>query len=90
MGAITTLRILPMVSAGEAKAFVDSNPAKIAAGFYEWYRQDFFLARSFESATALSAIDMALWDLKARELGAPLYELLGRSPSVEMWVYINV
>lgn len=27
--------------------------------------------------SALSGIDIALWDLKARRLGVPVYELLG-------------
>jgi galactonate dehydratase len=27
--------------------------------------------------SALSGIDIALWDLKSRRLGVPLYELLG-------------
>ena len=28
-------------------------------------------------AAAISAIDIALWDIKARSLGVPVYELLG-------------
>ncbi|MFP3168431.1 MAG: mandelate racemase/muconate lactonizing enzyme family protein [Thermoproteus sp.] len=89
--AVPTLRVLPVVSAVRqaAKAFVGRDPHEIYAGFYEWYRQDFFLSRSFESATALSAIDMALWDLKARELGAPLHELLGGAIRRRVPVYAN-
>lgn len=89
--AVPTLRILPVVSAVRqtARAFLGRDPHEISAAFYEWYRQDFFLSRSFESATALSAIDMALWDLKARELGAPLYELLGGKLRDRVKVYAN-
>ena len=89
--AVPTLRVLPVVSAVRqvAKAFLGRDPHEITAAFYEWYRQDFFLSRSFESATALSAIDMALWDLKARELGAPLYELLGGALRDRVPVYAN-
>mgnify|MGYP001770637672 CR=1 FL=1 len=89
--AVPTLRVLPVVSAVRqvAKAFLGRDPHEITAAFYEWYRQDFFLSRSFESATALSAIDMALWDLKARELGAPLYELLGGALRDRVLVYAN-
>lgn len=36
------------------------------------------LGRSGLAACALSAVDAALWDLKARELGLPLASLLGR------------
>ncbi len=89
--AVPTLRVLPVVSAVRqvAKAFLGRDPHEITAAFYEWYRQDFFLSRSFESATALSAIDMALWDLKARELGAPLHELLGGALRDRVPVYAN-
>ncbi|MEL9990045.1 MAG: mandelate racemase/muconate lactonizing enzyme family protein [Thermoproteus sp.] len=89
--AVPTLRVLPVVSAVRqvAKAFLGRDPHAITAAFYEWYRQDFFLSRSFESATALSAIDMALWDLKARELGAPLHELLGGPLRDRVKVYAN-
>ncbi|MGC8973527.1 MAG: enolase C-terminal domain-like protein [Thermoproteus sp.] len=89
--AVPTLRVLPVVSAVRqvARAFIGRDPHEISAAFYEWYRQDFFLSRSFESATALSAIDMALWDLKARELGAPLHELLGGAIRTRVPVYAN-
>ena len=33
--------------------------------------------RGGQSASAISAIDIALWDLKARRAGLPLYQLLG-------------
>lgn len=37
------------------------------------------LGRSGLAATAISAVDIALWDLKARLLGRPLAHLLGRA-----------
>jgi len=42
---------------------------------------------------AISAIDVALWDLRGKELGAPVYELLadeyGTSPTEEMPLYAS-
>ncbi|MFB6489641.1 MAG: enolase C-terminal domain-like protein [Thermoproteus sp. AZ2] len=89
--AVPTIRIPAVVGAVRqvAKAFIGRDPHSILSAYYEWYRQDFFLARSFESASALSAIDMALWDLKARELGAPLHELLGGALRDRVRVYAN-
>jgi L-alanine-DL-glutamate epimerase-like enolase superfamily enzyme len=38
------------------------------------------------AATAMAAVDIALWDLKARQLGQPLYKLLGaRRASVPVY-----
>jgi galactonate dehydratase len=40
------------------------------------YRDSFWVGGPLH-ATALSALDVALWDLKGRTLGAPVHELLG-------------
>ncbi len=44
------------------------------------------IGRAGVGATALSAVDIALWDLKARLLGLPLADLLGRArPGVPVY-----
>ena len=40
-------------------------------------------------STALSGIDLALWDLKGKALGVPLYELLGGPLRQRLRVYAN-
>jgi L-alanine-DL-glutamate epimerase-like enolase superfamily enzyme len=42
-----------------------------------WQRLFWNVKRSHGMTRALSAIDQALWDLKAKKAGMPLYELLG-------------
>lgn len=37
--------------------------------------------------SALAGIDIALWDLKARKLGVPIYELLGGKVRDKLKVY---
>lgn len=37
--------------------------------------------------SALSGLDIALWDLKARKLGVPIYELLGGKLRNKLKVY---
>ena len=40
--------------------------------------------------SALSAIDMALWDIKGKALGVPVYQLLGGKCRDKLRVYVNV
>ena len=40
------------------------------------YRSGFFPANHL-AASAIAAIDIALWDIKGKALGVPVYELLG-------------
>ena len=40
--------------------------------------------------TALSALEMALWDLKGKQLGAPVYDLLGGRVRERVRVYRNL
>jgi len=37
--------------------------------------------------SALAGIDIALWDLKARKLGVPIYQLLGGKVRDKLKVY---
>lgn len=39
---------------------------------------------------ALSAVDMALWDLRGKALGAPVSELLGGAPDSTIRLYANI
>jgi gluconate/galactonate dehydratase len=89
--AVPTLRVLPVVSAIKqvSKFYLGKEAHEIHKNHMEWYKQDFYISRSFESTTALSAIDIALWDILGRELGSPLYELLGGKLRNYVPVYAN-
>lgn len=52
------------------------DPMRIGALWQEMYRSQYFEGGRVLSA-AISAIDIALHDLKAKALGVPVYELLG-------------
>ena len=39
--------------------------------------------------SALSAIDIALWDIKGKALGVPVYELLGGRMRDSVRIYVN-
>ncbi len=55
-----------------------SNPFETNAIFSHMRREQRNYGREGVAATALSAVDIALWDLKAKLLGLPLVSLLGQ------------
>jgi len=66
MGAIDHFRPL----------LIGQDPARIAHIWQLLFRGGFFPAQRILSA-AISALDIALWDIKGKALGVPIYELLG-------------
>ena len=55
---------------------IGQDPSRIEHLWQSLFRGFFFPAQRLESA-AISAIDMALWDIKGKALGVPVYDLLG-------------
>ena len=55
---------------------IGQDPFRIEHLWQTMFRGGFFPGGVVQSA-AVSAIDMALWDIKAKALGVPVYELLG-------------
>jgi galactonate dehydratase len=55
---------------------VGQDPSRIEHIWQMLFRGGFFPAQRIVSA-AISAIDIALWDIKGKALGVPVYELLG-------------
>jgi L-alanine-DL-glutamate epimerase-like enolase superfamily enzyme len=59
-----------------AAMLIGENPARIDRLWQLMYRGYFYPAGR-EKLHALGALDMALWDIKGKALGVPVYELLG-------------
>jgi galactonate dehydratase len=59
-----------------ADLIVGEDPARIEHLWQVMFRRGFFPADRFLSA-AIAAIDVALWDIRGKALGVPVYELLG-------------
>lgn len=55
---------------------IGQDPARIEHIWQVLFRGGFFPAQRILTA-AISAIDIALWDIKGKALGVPIYELLG-------------
>ena len=59
-----------------AAMLIGENPARIDHLWQLMYR-GYFYPPGREKLHALGALDLALWDLKGKALGVPVYELLG-------------
>jgi galactonate dehydratase len=55
---------------------IGQDPSRIEHLWQMLFRGGFFPAQRIAGA-AMSAIDLALWDIKGKALGVPIYELLG-------------
>lgn len=89
--AVPTIRTISVYNAIKqvAKAYINKEVEDVEKNYYEWYKQDFYITRSFESATATSAIDIACWDVIGKEFGASIYKLLGSEFRDRIPVYAN-
>lgn len=73
--------------AGERIAGED--PRRIDYLWTKLYRDLNFLGQAGPVMSAISAIDIALWDIKGKLLGAPVYDLLGGAYRKQIQLYAN-
>jgi L-alanine-DL-glutamate epimerase-like enolase superfamily enzyme len=59
-----------------ASALIGQDPGRIDTLWQNMFRGNFYPA-GLEKLHALGGLDMALWDIKGKALGAPIYALLG-------------
>ena len=59
-----------------AQLLVGEDPLRIEHLYQMMYRQHFWKV-GIEGMSAISGIEQALWDIKGKHLGVPVYELLG-------------
>jgi galactonate dehydratase len=64
------------------------DPHRIEHHYQYLYRSSHFMGSVVQGA--LSAIDIALWDIKGKRLGVPIYDLLGGKTRDKVRCYIHV
>jgi galactonate dehydratase len=67
---------------------VGEDPARIQHLWQLMYRQPFFRSGAV-TLSAMSAIEQALWDIKGKVAGLPVYELLGGRCHDRVKLYVN-
>ena len=77
--AVPTLRVRPVVESLRevGRLYKGRDPSDFELNQHEWHKHDFYLPVSFESTTALSAFDIACWDIVGKHHGVPIHRLLG-------------
>jgi len=64
------------------------DPARIEHHYQSLYRSSHFMGSVIQGA--LAAIDIALWDIKGKRLGVPIYDLLGGMTRARIRCYMHV
>ena len=71
------------------KVLMGQNPFDIDRIWHKLYRCYTYLGSRGAVTTAISGIDIALWDIKGKALGCPVYDLLGGRFRDELDLYAN-
>jgi gluconate/galactonate dehydratase len=89
--APTTMMTLPVKESMNevARIFQNKNYFDIEKNMRDYYKNAFYVTKSIEETAALSAFEIASWDLIGKDLGSPVYNLLGGKFNNEIRAYAN-
>jgi L-alanine-DL-glutamate epimerase-like enolase superfamily enzyme len=65
------------ITSGLRELLIGEDPFEIERLWYKMYRKNVYSGRSGIGLHAMSGIDIALWDIKGKALGLPVWKLLG-------------
>ena len=78
------------IACGLRQLVVGENPLETERLWMKMYRATMYCGRRSLMITAMSAIDMALWDLKGKHFGEPIHRLLGGKQHERILAYASI
>lgn len=78
------------ICAGLADSILGADPLDVERLWEKMYRASIWFGRRGAAVQAISGIDLALWDLKGKILGQPVYRLLGGAFRTRIPAYASV
>ena len=77
------------ITSGLRELIIGEDPFETEYLWDKMYHQNVYAGRRGIAIHAMSGIDMALWDIKGKALGVPVYELLGGPTRQRVRVYAH-
>jgi L-alanine-DL-glutamate epimerase-like enolase superfamily enzyme len=78
------------IATGLRQLLIGENPLETDRLWQLMYRRTMYCGRRSVTITAMSAIDMALWDIKGKRVGEPIHRLLGGSQHTRIAAYASI
>ena len=78
------------VASGLRHVLLGENPLETERLWQKMYRSSMYFGRSSVTITAISAIDMALWDIKGKHFAEPIHRLLGGKRHDRIRAYASI
>ena len=72
----------------QRRYLIGKDPTNIEEHYHKMYRDAYWRGGPV-LMSAVSAIEMALWDISAKALGVPVYRLLGGKVRDKVKIYVN-
>lgn len=78
------------IACGLREVLVGENPLEHERLREKMYRRTMYFGRTSVAIAAMSAIDLALWDLKGKHFGEPIHRLLGGKQHNRIRAYASI
>jgi L-alanine-DL-glutamate epimerase-like enolase superfamily enzyme len=78
------------IACGLRQLLIGENPLEHERLWQKMYRRTLYFGRTSVTICAMSAVDMALWDLKGKHFGEPIHRLLGGKQHDRIKAYASI
>src|SRR5204862_5710093 len=78
------------IACGLRELLIGENPLETERLWQKMYRRTMYFGRTSVTIAAMSAVDMALWDLKGKHFSEPIHRLLGGKQHERIKAYASI